>query len=145
MRLLSVLLSCIMVFSSSAALADPPHRGRGHDHWRGGKGHWREHGPRHHYRHSHRHFHDHGFYHRNRFRGGLVVIHDTSPVYIERDYVVTEPGVRYTSPEPQPVNDNPTEGRYCREYTSRASVGGRIQETYGQACQQPDGSWEIIS
>jgi hypothetical protein len=31
--------------------------------------------------------------------------------------------------------------RYCREYTTRARVGGHRQQTYGQACLQPDGSW----
>lgn len=33
------------------------------------------------------------------------------------------------------------DGRYCREYQTRAMVGGRSQEVYGQACRQPDGSW----
>lgn len=37
-----------------------------------------------------------------------------------------------------------TEGRYCREYQNRSTVGGRVQETYGTACMQPDGSWEIV-
>ncbi len=35
-------------------------------------------------------------------------------------------------------------GTYCREYTTRASVGGRTQEAYGTACRQPDGSWRIV-
>ncbi len=37
------------------------------------------------------------------------------------------------------------DGRYCREYTTEARVGGRSQEAYGTACRQPDGSWEIVS
>ena len=36
-------------------------------------------------------------------------------------------------------------GRYCREYTTSASVAGRQQQVYGTACRQPDGSWEIVS
>ena len=36
-------------------------------------------------------------------------------------------------------------GRYCREYTTSATVGGRQQQVYGTACRQPDGSWEIVS
>jgi surface antigen len=36
-------------------------------------------------------------------------------------------------------------GRYCREYTTSASVGGRQRQVYGTACRQPDGSWEIVS
>lgn len=35
-------------------------------------------------------------------------------------------------------------GRYCREYTSRAEIGGRAQSVHGTACRQPDGSWEIV-
>lgn len=36
------------------------------------------------------------------------------------------------------------DGRYCREYTATATVGGRSQETYGRACRQPDGAWQIV-
>lgn len=35
-------------------------------------------------------------------------------------------------------------GRYCREYQQTIIVNGQPQTGYGQACQQPDGSWEII-
>ena len=43
--------------------------------------------------------------------------------------------------EPYQMND----GRYCREYQANATVGGRRQQTYGTACRQPDGDWEIIN
>ena len=36
-------------------------------------------------------------------------------------------------------------GRYCREYTTSSVIGGRVQETYGTACRQPDGSWQLVS
>ena len=32
----------------------------------------------------------------------------------------------------------------CREYHTTARVGGRIQQIYGHACRQPDGSWKFI-
>lgn len=35
-------------------------------------------------------------------------------------------------------------GRYCREYQQTVVVGGKKESAYGQACQQPDGSWEIV-
>ncbi len=35
------------------------------------------------------------------------------------------------------------DGRYCREYRQEIIVGGRREEAYGQACRNPDGSWEI--
>lgn len=38
-----------------------------------------------------------------------------------------------------------TAGRYCREYQQTIYVGGREESAYGTACQQPDGSWEIVS
>ncbi len=38
-----------------------------------------------------------------------------------------------------------TSGRYCREYQQEVTIGGRTERAYGTACQQPDGSWEIIS
>lgn len=38
-----------------------------------------------------------------------------------------------------------TAGRYCREYQARATVGGHTRDTYGTACMQPDGSWEIVN
>ena len=37
------------------------------------------------------------------------------------------------------------DGRYCREYTATSRIGGRAAETYGTACRQPDGSWQIIN
>ena len=37
-----------------------------------------------------------------------------------------------------------TDGRYCREYQSTATIGGQSQQTYGMACRQPDGSWQIV-
>lgn len=37
------------------------------------------------------------------------------------------------------------DGRYCREYTATADIGGKPQQTYGTACRQPDGSWQIVN
>lgn len=52
-------------------------------------------------------------------------------------------GVRYRA---TPVRTYQTErGRYCREYTTTAVVGGREQQVYGTACRQPDGAWELQS
>jgi surface antigen len=35
------------------------------------------------------------------------------------------------------------DGRYCREYQTKAWIGGELQQVYGTACRQPDGSWEV--
>ncbi len=37
------------------------------------------------------------------------------------------------------------DGRYCREYQAKVMVNNLLQDSYGQACRQPDGSWEIVS
>lgn len=36
-------------------------------------------------------------------------------------------------------------GRYCREYQQTIVVGGRQETGFGQACQTPNGDWEIVS
>ena len=36
-----------------------------------------------------------------------------------------------------------SDGSYCREFTQTVNVGGQIQDAYGTACRQPDGSWKI--
>ncbi len=52
-------------------------------------------------------------------------------------------GVSYEVVPTQTRQD--TQGRYCREYQTTATVGGRTQQVFGTACRQPDGSWQIIS
>lgn len=34
-------------------------------------------------------------------------------------------------------------GQYCREYQQTVFIGGRQEQTYGTACRQPDGTWQI--
>jgi surface antigen len=38
-----------------------------------------------------------------------------------------------------------TSGRYCREYRATAVIDGHEQHSYGTACRQPDGSWQIVN
>lgn len=67
--------------------------------------------------------------------------------------VVYAPPVVYAAPVyQQPVQAVPTsdiyrtqDGQYCREYQSTATVSGRLQSTYGTACQDPDGTWRIVN
>lgn len=35
-------------------------------------------------------------------------------------------------------------GQYCREFTQTINVGGKVQQGYGTACRQPDGTWQIV-
>jgi surface antigen len=36
-------------------------------------------------------------------------------------------------------------GQYCREYEQTVTIGGKPQKSYGTACRQPDGSWQLVS
>ena len=36
-------------------------------------------------------------------------------------------------------------GLVCREYQQSITVGGQTEQAYGQACLQPDGSWELVN
>lgn len=40
---------------------------------------------------------------------------------------------------------NQGDGSVCREYTQTINVGGKSERAYGQACRQPDGSWQIVN
>ena len=42
------------------------------------------------------------------------------------------------------INYQPSTGAYCREYQQEIVVGGRVQQGYGRACRQPDGSWKVV-
>ncbi|MFQ5939023.1 MAG: RT0821/Lpp0805 family surface protein [Alphaproteobacteria bacterium] len=44
-----------------------------------------------------------------------------------------------------PVRDGYNSGgSYCREFQQTVTIGGKTEEAYGTACQQPDGSWKIV-
>ena len=36
-------------------------------------------------------------------------------------------------------------GKYCREFQQTVYIGGQEETAYGEACQQPDGSWQIMN
>ncbi len=35
-------------------------------------------------------------------------------------------------------------GQFCREYQTSVNIGGQIEQAYGTACRQPDGSWKVV-
>ncbi len=35
------------------------------------------------------------------------------------------------------------DGSYCREYSTSANVGGRLERVFGRACRRADGSWQL--
>lgn len=52
-------------------------------------------------------------------------------------------GGQYQVTPTEPYNDR--QGRYCREYQTTATIGGRVEQVYGTACRQPDGSWQVVN
>ena len=51
-------------------------------------------------------------------------------------------GVQY---QVTPTNTYETAQGPCREYTMEALIGGRVEQVYGTACRQADGSWRIVN
>ena len=56
-------------------------------------------------------------------------------------WVNPDTGVQY---QVTPTRTYETTVGPCREYTIDAMIGGRIEQVYGTACRQPDGSWRVI-
>lgn len=72
---------------------------------------------------------------------------EPAPAYIPAySYTPVASPVQYAAPYAEATYTAPTAntGRYCREYNTISHVAGRAQNTYGTACMQPDGSWEIV-
>lgn len=135
-----LMATALFALSTNVALADS---------WHG-----RDHGRRDRDRHyDHRDYRHHD---RSRtvlsFNFGYPGYSYYAPYGYHRPYSYYRPAQYY----PQPVYINPQQvvmGRevqvsdndqYCREYQSKARVGGQWQDTYGTACYQPDGSWQIV-
>lgn len=109
-------------------------------------------GGRHHGRHDDDHrgrgrgrgrHHDHHWY-RSSYDYYWPSYHYTRP----RTVVVQRPVVYY---QPTPIVAEPVtnsyyarNGQLCREYQTSGWVGGSMQEAYGTACLQPDGSWRVV-
>ena len=43
-----------------------------------------------------------------------------------------------TTAQAAPAQEN------CREFQAPITIGGQQQQAYGRACQQPDGTWQIM-
>jgi hypothetical protein len=54
------------------------------------------------------------------------------------------PPAAYAPPATSAPAYGQTQGQTCREYQSTTTIDGRPQPTYGTACLQPDGTWQIV-
>lgn len=62
----------------------------------------------------------------------VVIVHDREPA----------PAVAQV---PEEYDYYYQDGKYCREYRSQVQIGGNVRNTYGTACQQPGGQWELVN
>lgn len=67
---------------------------------------------------------------------------ETAPTGKAIDWQNPDSGNRYTV---RPTRTYYSNAQPCREYTTRAIIGGKTQEIYGKACRQTDGSWKVVS
>jgi surface antigen len=47
-------------------------------------------------------------------------------------------------PAPPPTYIDQNAGTYCRPYSQEIRIDGQLQESYGTACLQQDGTWRIV-
>jgi hypothetical protein len=79
----------------------------------------------------------------------VVYVAPPPVIYAPPRVVYTQPPVVYAPAPPvvqQTLPGGPlaSNAPYCREYQATTVVNGRQVPTYGTACQQPDGSWQIV-
>jgi hypothetical protein len=63
-----------------------------------------------------------------------------APAYAYPPPYAYGPAYAYAPPAPQ----YQTQG-YCREFQTTIVVDGQPQDAHGTACQQPDGSWQVMN
>jgi hypothetical protein len=137
-----LLALCLLVLLAPEAQAD--HRWK-RNHWGPGWAGPGWHGS--HFHGGHRHFR--GRHGRHSGVGASIVFGSPRTLYVERPprvvYVDPPPVVVESPGYPEPRYAGPgEEARYCREVNKTVLIDGRLQNAYGKACYQPDGSWQWV-
>jgi surface antigen len=79
----------------------------------------------------------------NRYAGeGLYAPAYRGPVYYSASYAPNYVAPPAPPPESIAYYDEDAQ-TYCREYTQNVDINGGVEERYGTACLQPDGSWRV--
>ena len=65
---------------------------------------------------------------------------DTAPTGQEVGWKNPDSGNQYTV---RPTRTYYTGNQPCREYTTHANIGGKLEQIHGTACRQADGAWKI--
>lgn len=76
----------------------------------------------------------------DRLKAGQVL--ETNPTGVGSTWVNPDTSNKYTV---TPNNTYYADSGPCREYTTEAVIGGRVEQIYGTACRQDDGSWEVVN
>lgn len=71
----------------------------------------------------------------------LEKVLETSPTGRAVGWQNPDSGNRYTVQPLRTYYRNDEEP--CREYVTKAIIGGKVQQIYGKACRQSDGSWKV--
>jgi hypothetical protein len=66
------------------------------------------------------------------------------PAYAYPPAYAYEPYYGY-APYPPPPPQQASGQSYCREFQTTIVVDGRPQDAHGTACQQPDGTWQVVN
>lgn len=67
---------------------------------------------------------------------------ETAPTGRAMGWTNPDNGNRYTV---KPTRTYYQAQQPCREYITKALIGGKPEQIYGKACRQADGSWRVIS
>jgi len=98
------------------------------------------------FRYGHGPWHEHPRYHHER---RVIVVPPPRVVYVAPPEVIYMPAPQPAAAPVAATAASPVyqaaDGRYCREYQATISVAGRLQQSFGTACLQPDGSWRIVN
>ena len=71
----------------------------------------------------------------------MVIALETTRSGVASEWYNPDTGYYYRM---EPVRTYETVEGPCREYTMDAWIGGQLEEVWGTACRQPDGSWRIV-
>jgi surface antigen len=65
------------------------------------------------------------------------------------EYSKTEQVIAWKNPDSgnygtvYPTNTSSRNGQPCREFTQEINIGGNIEQAFGKACRNADGSWDL--
>ncbi|HEV7369042.1 RT0821/Lpp0805 family surface protein [Arenibaculum sp.] len=83
--------------------------------------------------------------------GRLAPAEQRQAVAAERTALTRNEEIAWSNPESgrrgviEPVRTYEQNGRLCREYVHTVYIGGQAEMARGTACQQPDGTWQIVA